>query len=153
MGQWGNKYKILVEEPEAKKSFRITKGWWKDKIQMQSRERGLTVVIWINLFMIGVGLWSVKNSIMILKLPWKLLNTVTGWMTISFWMRTLLHIISFICGISHVISGFSFSHSVTLESELELIYYWRFIANQFILASSPLTVTTRDLFATEPLRS
>jgi hypothetical protein len=37
------------------------------------------------------------------------------------------------------------------ESESELLYDWRFTANQFVLASSPLRPTTRDLFSTEPL--
>jgi hypothetical protein len=32
------------------------------------------------------------------------------------------------------------------ESELELLYDWRFAANQFILASSPLRLTTSNFF-------
>jgi hypothetical protein len=41
------------------------------------------------------------------------------------------------------------------NSELasELLYDWRFTANQFILASNPLRITTRDVFSTESLRS
>jgi hypothetical protein len=38
------------------------------------------------------------------------------------------------------------------ESESELLYDWRFTANQFVLAPSPLTLTTR-VFLTEPLWS
>jgi hypothetical protein len=38
------------------------------------------------------------------------------------------------------------------ESESEWLYDWRFTANQFVLAPSPLRFTTRDFFATEPLR-
>jgi hypothetical protein len=32
------------------------------------------------------------------------------------------------------------------ESEPELLYEWRFTANQFVLAQSPLRITTRDFF-------
>jgi hypothetical protein len=32
------------------------------------------------------------------------------------------------------------------SSESELLYDWRFTANQFVLVSSPLRLTTRDLF-------
>jgi hypothetical protein len=40
------------------------------------------------------------------------------------------------------------------ESESELLYDWRFSVNQFVLAPSPLRLTTRDFFfATEPLWS
>jgi hypothetical protein len=35
----------------------------------------------------------------------------------------------------------------------ESLYDWRFTANQFILAQNPLRLTTRDFFATQPLRS
>jgi hypothetical protein len=35
----------------------------------------------------------------------------------------------------------------------ELLYDWRFPANQFVLAPSLLRMTTRDFFATEPLPS
>jgi hypothetical protein len=39
------------------------------------------------------------------------------------------------------------------ESEAELLYDWRFTANQFVLAQSPLRLTTRDLFITKALLS
>jgi hypothetical protein len=43
--------------------------------------------------------------------------------------------------------------SANSKSKSELLYGWRFTANQFILASSPLRLTTRDFFpTTEPLR-
>jgi hypothetical protein len=32
------------------------------------------------------------------------------------------------------------------QSELELLYDWRFTANQFVLAPNPLRLTTRDIF-------
>jgi hypothetical protein len=35
----------------------------------------------------------------------------------------------------------------------ELLYDWQFTANQFILASSPLRIMTRDFFSTQPLLS
>jgi hypothetical protein len=35
----------------------------------------------------------------------------------------------------------------------ELLYDWRFTANQFVLATSPLRLTTINFFSTEPLRS
>jgi hypothetical protein len=37
--------------------------------------------------------------------------------------------------------------STDLNSESELLYDWRFSANQFVLASSPSRPTTRDLFS------
>jgi hypothetical protein len=41
----------------------------------------------------------------------------------------------------------TYSHSrLNKFSESKLLYDWRFIANQFILASSPLRPTIRDLF-------
>jgi hypothetical protein len=46
-------------------------------------------------------------------------------------------------------------HPDTLQSKSnsKLLYDWRFTANQFVLESSPLRHTTRDLFPpTEPLR-
>jgi hypothetical protein len=45
--------------------------------------------------------------------------------------------------------------SVSLNSKLKskLLYDERFTANQFVLAPSPLRLTTRDFFATEPLWS
>jgi hypothetical protein len=39
------------------------------------------------------------------------------------------------------------------QSNSELLYDWRFTANQFILAPSPLRITTSNFFLTEPLRS
>jgi hypothetical protein len=45
--------------------------------------------------------------------------------------------------------------SLNRLKESELLYDWRFSTKQFILAPSPLRLTTRDFFffATEPLRS
>jgi hypothetical protein len=39
------------------------------------------------------------------------------------------------------------------ESESELLYDWRFTGNRFDLATSPLRLTTRNIFLTEHLRS
>jgi hypothetical protein len=39
------------------------------------------------------------------------------------------------------------------ESESEILYDWRFTANQFVLATSPLRLTTSIFFSTEHLRS
>jgi hypothetical protein len=39
------------------------------------------------------------------------------------------------------------------ESESELLYDWRFTANQFVLATSPLRLTTSIFFSTEHLLS
>jgi hypothetical protein len=45
----------------------------------------------------------------------------------------------------------------SIQTELlfssELLYDWRFTANQFVLAIRPLRSTTSNLFPTEPLRS
>jgi hypothetical protein len=48
-----------------------------------------------------------------------------------------------------------FSNLLQSESESgsELFYDWRFIASQFVLATSPLKLTTRFFFSTEHLRS
>jgi hypothetical protein len=43
-------------------------------------------------------------------------------------------------------SYFSTTHFNPLNTELELFYDCRFTANQFVLASSPLRLTTRDFF-------
>jgi hypothetical protein len=43
-------------------------------------------------------------------------------------------------------ASFPFSCSFWFESESELLYDWRFTVNQFVLASSPLRLTTRDFF-------
>jgi hypothetical protein len=39
------------------------------------------------------------------------------------------------------------------ESESELLYDWRFTANQFVLATSPLRLMATNFFSTEPLPS
>jgi hypothetical protein len=39
------------------------------------------------------------------------------------------------------------------ESELGFLYYWRFTANQFVLATSPLRLTTGNFFSAEYLRA
>jgi hypothetical protein len=38
-------------------------------------------------------------------------------------------------------------------SESKLLYDWRFAANQFVLAASPLTLTVSNFFSTERLQS
>jgi hypothetical protein len=44
------------------------------------------------------------------------------------------------------------THSLTAKSKSKLLYDWRFTANQFVLASSPLRPTTRFFFSAELLR-
>jgi hypothetical protein len=44
------------------------------------------------------------------------------------------------------------SSNCSSESESELIYDWRFTANQFVLATSPLRLTTSIFSSTEHLR-
>jgi hypothetical protein len=41
----------------------------------------------------------------------------------------------------------------TSDSESQLLYDWRFTANQFVLATSPLSLRISNFFATEHLRS
>jgi hypothetical protein len=41
----------------------------------------------------------------------------------------------------------------TAESESELLYDWRYTANQLVLAPSPLRLTTRIFFSIEHLLS
>jgi hypothetical protein len=54
----------------------------------------------------------------------------------------------------HIFSvpGFALPYKIP-PSESELHYDWRFTANQFVLAPSPLRFTTTVFFATEPLQS
>jgi hypothetical protein len=44
-------------------------------------------------------------------------------------------------------------NSLKTQSESELLYDWRFTANQFVLAPCPVRLTKRVSFATERLRS
>jgi hypothetical protein len=69
-------------------------------------------------------LWRTKNSCPHRELPWTM--SVSRSSLIHFW-------------ISDFTSEFTAS-----ESESELLYDWRFTANQFVLATSPLSPTTRN---------
>jgi hypothetical protein len=46
----------------------------------------------------------------------------------------------------------NYHSGVRVRSQIQLLYDWRFTANQFVLATSPLRLTT-TIFSTEPLRS
>jgi hypothetical protein len=61
--------------------------------------------------------------------------------------RSLLGDFLSLCTRPHwMAAGSQLTHEVKSVSKSELLYDWRFTANQFVLAPSPLRFTTRDLF-------
>jgi hypothetical protein len=44
------------------------------------------------------------------------------------------------------VTNFCMPHGIGSSSESELLYDWRFTANQFVLAPSPLRLTAGDIF-------
>jgi hypothetical protein len=69
MGEMRNSYKVMVKNPEGKRSLRRPRCRWDDNICMGLREIGWEVVYWFHLAQ-GVVQWKdLMNMVMKLKIP------------------------------------------------------------------------------------
>jgi hypothetical protein len=84
----------------------------------------------------GTGLHTLKITITAAHIKSSISSLVVSWWRIL------------IISSAYVLTGWRISHN--WESESELLYDWRFASNQFILAPSPLRLTTSKFFQLNP---
>jgi hypothetical protein len=79
MGEKRNVYRLLVGKPEGKRLLGRQRRRWIDNIKMDLLEIGLCVVDWIGLAQDRYRWRALVNSVMNLRVPYKMLGT-TEWL-------------------------------------------------------------------------
>jgi hypothetical protein len=91
MGQIRNKYKILVRKSVGKWPLRMSRGEWKDNIQMHHKVIGWDHVEKILLVQSIVKLLVLVNKTMNLLVQNNLVDFLSSYAAISFSRKILLH--------------------------------------------------------------
>jgi hypothetical protein len=81
----------LIRKPEGKRPVGRPRHRWEDNIKMDLRERGWKSVDWMHLAQGRDQLRAVVNTVMNLRLPYKVGNFLTSLAPVSFSRRILLH--------------------------------------------------------------
>jgi hypothetical protein len=68
-GEVSNAYKILVGEPEGKRSLERSRHRWEDNIRVDLKKIGWEGVDWIHLAQDGDRWWAVVNMVMNFRIP------------------------------------------------------------------------------------
>jgi hypothetical protein len=93
MVEMRNAYTILVGKPEGKRPLGRLRRRWDDNIRIGHRKVGLGVVAWKHVAQDRDQWRVIVNTIMNLRVPYKVGNLLNSWATISF-SRILLHGVS-----------------------------------------------------------
>ena len=88
------KSRVLVGKPEIKRPLGRSRHRWEDNIMIDLQEVGCGSVDWIGLAQNRDRWQALVNVILKLWVPYNVKNFLTGWKSVSFSRRTLLHWVS-----------------------------------------------------------
>ena len=149
MGQRRGVYTVLVGKPEGKRPLERPRHRWEYNIKMDLQEVGCGGMDWIELGQGRDGWLLLVNVVMNLWVPLNTENFVTGWKTVGFSRRTLLHGISKYATIAMVLGlrdgWLSHWHNVASGTSTggTVIVPWQFRRTELLM---PIMARTGNMF-------